>query len=135
MSISIDNGEQRKSSNANPLIGVVGVCTSGKSTLIEGLAAKGFRVRHIAQEHSYVKDMWRRITNPDILIFLDASFETTCKRRRMDWTRDDYLEQQRRLSNARENADFYVDTTSLSRDDVAKKILDFLEKAGANTTS
>lgn len=128
MSRSIDNRENGNFSKTNPLIGVVGVCASGKSTLIEGLTAKGFRVRHIAQEHSYVKDMWRRITNPDLLIFLDASFETTCKRRDMNWTYDEYLEQQRRVSHAREHADFYIDTSTLLAQDVLDRVLDYLEK-------
>jgi thymidylate kinase len=111
----------------NPLIGIVGVCASGKSTLIEGLAARGYKARHIAQEHSYVKDMWRRITNPDILIFLDTSFEKACNRRKMDWTKEDYIEQQRRLSHARENADFYLDTTSFTAESVLNQVLAFLE--------
>ena len=55
------------------LIGVVGSCGAGKSTLIKGLEAQGYACRHIAQEHSYVKDMWRRITHPDLLIYLQAS--------------------------------------------------------------
>lgn len=128
MSRSIDNRENGNFSKTNPLIGVVGVCASGKSTLIEGLTAKGFRVRHIAQEHSYVKDMWRRITNPDLLIFLDASFETTCKRRDMNWTYDEYLEQQRRVSHAREHADFYIETSTLLAQDVLDRVFDYLEK-------
>jgi len=32
---------------------------------------------HIAQEHSYVPYMWKRITNPDLLIYLNASFEVS----------------------------------------------------------
>jgi cytidylate kinase len=106
---------------------VVGVCASGKTTLIEGLAARGYIVRHIAQEHSYVKDMWKRITNPDLLIFLDANFETTCTRRKMDWTEKDYSEQQHRLSHARANADFYLDTSQLRTEDVLEKVLFFIE--------
>jgi hypothetical protein len=111
----------------DPLVGIVGVCASGKSTLTEGLSARGYRVRHIAQEHSYVKDMWKRITNPDILIFLDTSFEKACNRRKMDWTYEDYLEQQRRVSHARENADFYLDTTFLTPESALDQILAFLE--------
>jgi thymidylate kinase len=109
------------------LIGIVGVCASGKSTLIEGLAARGYKARHIAQEHSYVKDMWRRITNPDILIFLDTSFDEACKRRKMDWAKEDYVEQQRRLSHARENSDYYLDTTLLTAETVLNQVLVFLK--------
>ncbi len=59
------------------LIGVVGPCGAGKSSLVAGLKAEGFLVRHIAQEHSYVPDMWKRLSNPDILIYLDVSYENT----------------------------------------------------------
>jgi thymidylate kinase len=115
--------------NSDVLIGVVGVCASGKSTLIEGLSARGYKARHIAQEHSYVKDMWRRITNPDILIFLDTTFEKACNRRKMDWTYEDFLEQQRRVSHARENSDFYLETSTLQANEVLERVIQFLEKA------
>lgn len=115
------------SSEKKHLIGVVGVCASGKSTLIKALETHGYKVRHIAQEHSYVKDMWKRITNPDILIFLDVDYPTTLKRRKFDWTEANYAEQQRRLAHARENAHFYLDTTSLNADEVLAKVLDFLK--------
>ena len=58
----------------SPLIGVVGPCGSGKSTLIAGLEKHGYACRHIAQEHSYVPAMWQIITKPDVLIYLHASF-------------------------------------------------------------
>jgi thymidylate kinase len=118
-----------KRAKSDVLIGVVGVCASGKSTLIEGLSARGYKARHIAQEHSYVKDMWKRITNPDILIFLDTTFEKACNRRKMDWTHEDFLEQQRRVSHARENADFYLETSTLQVNEVLEKVIQFLEKA------
>ncbi len=120
----MQSSEFRKDS----LIGIVGVCASGKSTLIEGLSARGYKARHIAQEHSYVKDMWKRITNPDILIFLDVSFEKACNRRKMNWNNEDFLEQQRRVSHARENADFNLDTTLLTAEGVLDQVLAFLEK-------
>jgi cytidylate kinase len=110
------------------LIGIVGPCTSGKSTLIARLISLGYRTRHIAQEHSYVKDMWQRLTNPDILIFLDVSYSTSCLRRTLDWSEADWQEQQRRLSHAREHADLYLDTDGLSADDVLRKVLEFVRK-------
>jgi len=108
------------------LIGVVGVCASGKSTLIRGLELRGYRARHIAQEHSYVKDMWKRITNPDVLIFLDASYPVTVKRRQLDWIEADWVEQQRRLSHAREHADFYIQTDQRSAEDVLEEVVRFV---------
>lgn len=115
------------------LIGVVGVCASGKSTLIEGLTGHGYRARHIAQEHSYVKDMWKRTTNPDILIFLDVTFEESLKRRVLNWNEQDYEEQQRRLSHAREHAHLNLDTTPLSIGEVLERVLTFIEMGYSQT--
>lgn len=109
------------------LVGVVGPCGAGKSTLIESLDALGYSTRHIAQEHSYVKDMWKRITNPDALIFLQVSYSTSQKRRHMNWNKSEYDEQQRRLSHAREHANFYIDTDNLSIEEVLEQVLSFLK--------
>lgn len=91
------------------------------------LEAQAYRVKHIAQEHSYVKDMWKRITNPDILIFMDASYPVTLQRRKLDWNEANWQEQQRRLSHARAHADFYIDTDLLTPEQVAEKVLGFLK--------
>lgn len=101
-----------------PLIGIVGPCGSGKSTLMEGLEKYGYRTRHIAQEHSYVRDMWKRITNPDLLVFLQASYPVASRRRNLIWSEAEYLEQQRRLAHARENADLFIDTDPLDPNQV-----------------
>ena len=111
------------------LIGVVGPCGSGKSTLITGLEKYGYTCRHIAQEHSYVPAMWQRITKPDILIFLDASFPISTARRKLTWQKKDHDEQYRRLSHARQHANVVIDTDELSTDQVLKKALDFLQSA------
>lgn len=113
------------------LIGIVGPCGAGKSTLANALDSLGYVTRHIAQEHSYVKDMWKRITNPDALIFLQASFLVTRQRRSkmIHWTEADYNEQQRRLSHAREHADLFIDTDSLSINEVLGQVLAFVEKS------
>ena len=110
------------------LVGVVGPCAAGKSTLIAGLEGHGYQARHIAQEHSFVQDMWKRLTNPDVLVFLQASYPVTCQRRSLTWTEADYTEEQRRLSHARENADLFVDTDKLSIEDVLQQVLFFLEE-------
>ncbi|MFH2103228.1 MAG: hypothetical protein ABIJ39_07725 [Chloroflexota bacterium] len=108
-------------------IGVVGPCASGKTTLIQGLDQKGYNARHIAQEHSYVADMWQRITNPDILIFLDASYPVTIQRRTLNWTEADWQEQQRRLRHAREHADYYLDTDRVGIEAVLEEVLSYCE--------
>ena len=115
--------------NKSLLIGVVGPCGAGKTTLTEALDAQGYTTRHIAQEHSYVKDMWKRITNPDVLIFLQASFSVTKQRRSkmIYWTPADYEEQRRRLSHALTHADLIIETDPLSIQEVLEKALDFLK--------
>lgn len=111
-----------------PLIGVVGPCGSGKSTLIEGLEKHGYSCRHIAQEHSYVQSMWQVVSKPDILIYLGASFAVSTARRRLNWHEKDYAEQLRRLADAREHAHLRVDTDDLSPAQVLQRALDFLEE-------
>ena len=111
----------------SPLVGVVGPCGSGKSTLIAGLEQRGFTCRHIAQEHSYVQAMWQIITKPDILIFLHASFPVSTARRKLNWQEKDYEEQSRRLSHAREHAHIIIDTDDLTPEQVLQKALDFLQ--------
>jgi len=114
-------------------IGVVGPCGSGKSTLKSGLEELGYQVRHIAQEHSYVRDMWKRISNPDILIFLDASFPIATARRKLNWREADYIEQQRRLEHARQHADLYLQTDNLTPVEVLSKAAGYLQSLSGKT--
>ena len=88
----------------------------------------GYRARAIVQEHSYVKDMWQRLTKPDILIFLQASCTTGAKRRKMNWTESEWEEQQRRLEHARLHANLVVNTDELSSKEVLEVVLMFLRK-------
>ena len=111
---------------SNILIGVVGPCAAGKSSLVEGLRKCGFIAKAIAQEHSYVQDMWRRITKPDILIFLDVSYPLTIERLNLNWTEAEYRIQCRRLDHARNLADFYLCTDQFSVANVLDIVLNFL---------
>lgn len=114
-----------------PLVGVVGPCGSGKSTLIRGLEEQGYACRHIAQEHSYVQSMWQKIAHPDILIFLDASFPVSTSRRQLNWQKSEHDEQQRRLMHARQHADFHIDTDALTPEQVLQQALHFLKEIHA----
>jgi len=107
-------------------VGVVGPCTAGKSTLINNLLTHGIQARHIAQEHSYVQNMWQRLTNPDFLVFLDVSYPVTLQRRRLNWTIEEYQEQQRRLAHARAHAHLYLLTDEINEQAVAAAVLNFL---------
>lgn len=110
------------------IIGIVGPCSSGKTTLIQGLNTRGLTARHIAQEHSFVPDMWLRISHPDLLIFLDVSFQISQERRPLDWQESDFIEQQRRLAHARQHADLVIHTDQLSVAEVLERSLTFLKK-------
>ena len=112
-------------------IGVVGPCGAGKSTLVNALAEQGYYARHIAQEHSYVPSMWKRIVNPDILIYLDASFLVSTERRKLDWRLDEYEEQLKRLDNAREHANLFINTDLLTPEQVLERVLLYISATGA----
>ena len=109
------------------LVGVVGPCGSGKSALTEGLEKNGYACRHIAQEHSYVPDMWEVMTKPDVLIYLDVSFRVSTERTKLNWQEKDYNEQLHRLSHARAHADIIIETDHLTIEEVLKKALDHLK--------
>jgi deoxyadenosine/deoxycytidine kinase len=118
----------------NPLkVAVVGACASGKSALVDVLRQSGYEARHVAQEHSFVPYMWQRITRPDILIYLDVTYDKIMARRpKFDFKPDDLTEQQRRLSHARQHCDLYLDTSGLTTAEVQEKTLDFLNNLTAN---
>jgi GTPase SAR1 family protein len=108
-------------------IGIVGPCSSGKTTLITGLKEYGYAARHIAQEHSYVPDMWKRLASPNILIYLDVSYLVSMVRRPLNLTESEFDDQIKRLSHSKNNADFYLHTDLLSVTDVLKSVLNYLD--------
>lgn len=108
-------------------IGIVGPCSSGKTTLISGLATHGHSARHIAQEHSYVPDMWKRLVRPEILIYLDVSYEVSMSRRRLNLTKKEFQEQIKRLAHARNETQLYLHTDLLSIAEVLDSVLHYLE--------
>jgi cytidylate kinase len=110
-------------------VAVVGPCASGKSTLVAALRAAGYDARHPAQEHSYVPDMWQRLVDPDVLIYLDLSYEAYRARRPHDDAGPEYLAMQRaRLAHARAWADVVVDTSELSAEEVSARVLERIKK-------
>lgn len=111
-----------------PRIGVVGPCAAGKSTLVAGMKAIGVEVRHIAQEHSYVPEMWKRISNPDVLIYLQVSYPLTILRKKLDWSESEYQEQIHRLRHAKEHANLLIDTDELNPKQVIEKVLGYLDR-------
>lgn len=111
-------------------VAVVGACAAGKSTLVAALREAGFDARHVAQEHSYVPEMWKRVSRPDVLVYLDVDYESIRARRpRMRFQQADLAEQKRRLDHARQHSDLYVDTRELSPAEVETLALSYLENA------
>ncbi len=106
-----------------PLIGVVGPCGSGKSTIAAGLRKAGLNIKPICQEHSYVPAMWQRITRPDVLVFLDASHTETIRRKQLNWSIEEYQEQHRRLLHARSHADVYIFTDGATPAETMQDVL------------
>lgn len=111
------------------IIGLVGPCSAGKTTLSNNLSQLGYNAKHIAQEHSYVKDMWKLISNPDILIYLDVSYEQSMQRRPLNMSAQDFDEQIQRLNHARQHADYYLDTSTISAQEVFDRVTAYLRKS------
>lgn len=112
-------------------LALVGPCSSGKSTLATVLKQIGYEVRQVAQEHSYVPNMWQRISKPDVLIYLDVDYATSQRRRPLiDGGPQRLADQHTRLHHARQHCDLYLDTSNLTPAQVQEQVLDFLQKFG-----
>ena len=111
------------------VIGVVGPCAAGKTSLVNRLLDNNINAKHIAQEHSYVPRMWKKITNPDLLIYLDVSFEISMKRKKLNWSSEEFHEQLKRLDDAHNHADLIIHTDTLSPDEVFCIVIEFINQA------
>lgn len=109
-------------------IGIVGPCSAGKSTLIANLDQHGYLGKHIAQEHSFVPDMWKRLVDPIVLIYLDVSYDVSMQRRPLKMNSSEFDEQKYRLEHAHRNADLYLLTDNLSIREVEKIVIGFLRE-------
>ena len=118
-----------------PRVVVVGPDAAGKSTLVDRLNDAGYNARCCAQEHSQVPDMWRRISNPDFLVFLDVKLETIARRRAIDWGQKRFDAQQTLLAHARSHCDLYVQTDDLTPSGVAERVRMGLSAAGIGPIS
>ena len=76
------------------------------------------------QEHCAAPQMWRRITNPEVLVYLDVRMEVAAQREGLaapsSWWPD---ERDVRLVHARQHCDIYVDTSDLSPQQVVAQVL------------
>lgn len=94
---------------------------------MQGLRKLGWDARQIAQEHSNVPDMWQVLARPDILVYLEASFEVCTERKRFNWTRQEYRKQLDRLHHARTHSDIHVKTDDISAVEVLQRVTNALE--------
>jgi hypothetical protein len=110
-----------------PLIKVVGISASGKSTLVNALREGGFNARPVSQEHSDVADLWKQFGFPRILIYLDNDLEGQRQRRPdVEWDAANLAQEHDRLRNAREHADLRINTATLTAAQVRELAVAFL---------
>lgn len=114
--------------NDLPLIKVVGMSASGKSTLVKGLRQAGYNARPISQEHSYVATLWQQFGLTHSLIYLHTTLPVQQQRRPdVTWTEAEFKAEEQRLAHAVEHADLSIDTTTMTPDTVLRIALAFLE--------
>lgn len=81
----------------------------------------------VAQEHSIIKDLWRR-QQPDFVLYLDVSLEELRRRRNNpDWPSWIFDEQERRLDDAKQHATLVIDTDQVEPSVVVERWLSFVE--------
>ena len=107
-------------------IAIVGVCASGKTTLVAGLKAAGFDAYNVAQEHSGIHDFWAK-RHPDILVMIDATMPAIHKRRVVYWDESRLEVQHKRLADAKAHADLYIQTDKYNAQEVRDKVIDFVQ--------
>lgn len=110
---------------SRPRIVVVGPCASGKSTLANQLRELGHDVRVSGQEHSSIRNLWRKIDH-DVLVALEIDLDTVRARRSPSWPEDVYQRQQERLRDAYAAADIVIDTATASPDEAVRLVLDVI---------
>lgn len=110
-------------------VAVVGPCGSGKSTVVEQLRRWGYDAFTVSQEHSIVRDLWRR-RSPDALIYLHVDYHVLQARRGQNWPRPVYERQLERLDNARRHATLLIDTGRASVEETMARVVAALERAG-----
>ena len=107
-------------------IAIVGVCASGKTTLVKGLKDAGYDAYNVAQEHSGIHNFWNK-HQPDILVMIDATLPAIKKRRFVFWDQERIDTQHKRLADARAHADLYIQTDAYNAEEVRKQVIDFVE--------
>ncbi|MBW7883615.1 MAG: hypothetical protein H3C34_13445 [Caldilineaceae bacterium] len=119
-----------------PLIKVVGVSASGKSTLVTALRAAGYNARPVSQEHSEVPELWKRFGFPRVLIYLDNNLEAQRERRPdVTWDEENLVNERHRLRDAQKNADLRINSAQLTAEQVLELVLAYLRSHNVRCAS
>ena len=114
-------------------IAVVGVCASGKTTLVKGLKDAGYGAYNVAQEHSGIHNFWNK-HHPDILVMIDATLPAIKRRRRVYWDQERLDVQHKRLADAKAHANLFIQTDAYNADEVREQVIDYIETWKKNQT-
>ncbi|MGI6357192.1 MAG: hypothetical protein ACOX2K_00600 [Bacillota bacterium] len=109
------------------LVGVVGNCAAGKTTLVKGLTATGYKAVNIPQEHSVTPRFWRKL-NVDYLVMLSCNLATAKRRRRIPWGQERLEAQAAKLADARANCQLYLPTDHLTIEQVLQAVIAAITK-------
>jgi len=115
-------------SQNKPLILIVGVCASGKTTLSTGLKGLGYNACSFAQEHSVTPFVWRR-KEPDFLIYLTCEYSTIKKRKDINWGYAEYLRQIEWLRDAYDHADLVIQTDQFTPEELVNHVDSLLKRS------
>lgn len=107
-------------------VAIVGMCASGKTTLVRNLRERGYDAYVVAQEHSAVPALWAR-QDPDLLIALRADLKTIRQRRGAGWSSAIYEAQLQRLQAAYGSADLIIDTSTVPEENALSQSVALLE--------
>ena len=107
-------------------IAIVGVCASGKTTLVAGLKAAGYGAYNVAQEHSCIHNFWAK-HHPDLLVMIDVTMPAIHKRRVVYWDENRLATQHKRLADARAHANLYIQTDNFTADQVREQVITFIK--------
>lgn len=110
---------------------VVGVCASGKTTLVNTLKALGVDAHNVAQEHSGIKSLWRKKC-PELVVMLDASLAVIRQRRPVPWGEERLIVQRERLTDARQHADLFIQTDRLNKQEVVDLVMERIRRGGTD---
>lgn len=114
-----------------PVIKVVGVSASGKSTLVTHLRQAGYNARAVSQEHSNIATLWQQFDRTNLLIYLDSDLDSQRQRRSdVTWEASNLQTEQAYLAHARDHADLRIDTSALAPEMVWRIVQLFLQQQG-----